>query len=119
MVVSCSLSFHGSQTGMRPSASARLMAGDRLDGGEARLEPHQHMGRLVHGEDRHVVRDGIVEAELGLGDAHGIGEGAAARYHDNGGSRRSDDGNDRGKAPTFGHAPAELDHRRSRRRLSA
>ena len=119
MVVSRSLSFHGSQTGMRPSASVRLIAGNVSTGARRASSPASIVGCLVHGEDRHVVRDSIVEAELGLGDAHGVGEGATARHHDDGCSRRSHDGHDRGKAPAFGHAPAELDDRRSWRCLSA
>ena len=56
-------------------------------GAEAGLRG-EHSSELGHGEERHVVRGGVVEAALFLGAAHGVGERAAAGGDDEAGQAR-------------------------------
>jgi hypothetical protein len=67
---------------------------------------------LVHCKDCHAVRNGVVEAEVGLSDAYGIRERAAAGDDNDRRTRAGQDAQDGSQPPAFGEAAAELDDRR-------
>ena len=58
---------------MRPFAELADV-GQAFRGDEPGLHSHEHIRRLMHGEDGHAMRRGIVESELLLRHAHRIGK---------------------------------------------
>ncbi len=81
---------------------------------QPRLKGGQHQGELLHGQDRHVMGGLVGKGPLPLGDAHRIGEGAAAGDEDRASPATREMGEPgRNRWGDLMQAAAQLDHHSS------